>query len=246
MNRQICRSIESAFGRKTKAGGKMKAAKLFTLIELLVVIAIIAILASMLLPALNKARGKARSISCINNLKQLGLINAQYVSDFNGWMPHRYSNSTFWAQLYVEKGYTTGSKDIFICPSEQPGKWTGNHNYSNTYAIRMGYYTNIYRNPCFYVAGSTTYEYTSPDKAITFADAARIISGKILSYYCMGNDSGGVTSTDFGVANAVHSIGRINSVFVDGHAAMVDRVGMTNAKIRYYAEHESYQTKANY
>jgi len=64
---------------------KEKRGAVFTLVELLVVIAIIAVLTGMLLPALNSAREKARMIDCLGRLKQLGLSELQYSSDFGGY-----------------------------------------------------------------------------------------------------------------------------------------------------------------
>ena len=114
---------------KCAAHGRVK--HCFTLIELLVVIAIIAILAGMLLPALNRAREKAKHTSCTGNMKSIGMGFNLYSNDYDqALMPYQpvpspatsRKNWNFMVARYVyNKDFQAGhfAKSIFQCPSDQ-------------------------------------------------------------------------------------------------------------------------------
>ena len=123
--------------------------KRFTLIELLVVIAIIAILAAMLLPALSKARSKARAASCINNLKQLSHSFQEYADTYDNWWlgPQPLSTRTWGPFLFIsgclgsgEAKYISGAYYVakrLCCPELQTFAEVkeGLNNSGHTYGI---------------------------------------------------------------------------------------------------------------
>jgi len=123
----------------------------FTLIELLVVVAIIAILASLLLPALSKARDSARGTTCLNNLKQIGTSISFYANDNEDYIPSSTTPAVWlvysatypnWMQYYVGAG--DGMRKIVNCPMYH-GLWYNSGNYGLT--LNWCHYSRSFQKP---------------------------------------------------------------------------------------------------
>ena len=227
----------------------------FTLIELLVVISIIALLIAILLPALEAARDTARSVACLSNQRQLGIVFAAYQADFDGFFPP-YSYSTgpsvdplyrtheptgthgeTWAGVMWGLGYLT-TAEVFDCPT-----FLGEIDFSAVPSAfpswALIFFDTEYGYNHLHVGSSSRINTSPSDAKERLPARAGDVLGRTGTYLLTDSMGNAITERDRGsyvvrdnqsameTVDARHR-GAVNVAWVDGHAGAVGVTDVNN------------------
>ena len=208
----------------------------FTLIELLVVIAIIAILAAILFPVFARAREKARTTSCQNNIKQVSVAFAMYRADYDGHMPENWylaDNNVVYRWIHTTWGYIYNDQ-VYQCPS-QPA--TAEIEWSPPYNTQRPFSSYYYAH--YYLGGMSEAHVTAPATTIMLMDGwffpsqsvdwnigmfqSPNANANVMAAWCNGDHEAPYVNRDIVRQIRRHNNGQ-NFAFFDGHVKWANAV----------------------